>query len=184
MGVYGKGDKPMNVYDFDGTIYYKNTSIDFAFWCMNRHPSLYFTYSWQVLRAYILYKRGKLANYQLLRKLFSFLTKVKDLDIQIERYWDKNESKISAWYLAQKKPDDLIITASPACIIAPIAERLGVNCVASEYDPESGVFVNNLMYAKEKARYIFDHDFPKIENFTPTRCPIHRWHCVRKKPIW
>ncbi|MBR2590732.1 MAG: haloacid dehalogenase-like hydrolase [Clostridia bacterium] len=155
----------MNVYDFDGTIYYKNTSIDFAFWCMNRHPSLYFTYSWQVLRAYILYKRGKLANYQLLRKLFSFLTKVKDLDIQIERYWDKNESKISAWYLAQKKPDDLIITASPACIIAPIAERLGVNCVASEYDPESGVFVNNLMYAKEKARYIFDHDFPKIENF-------------------
>ena len=155
----------MNVYDFDGTIYCKNSTVDFAFWCMNRHPSLYFTYSFRVLKAFILYKSGRIPSYKFLRKLFSFLTKVDDFDTQIERYWDKNEGKISEWYLAQKKPDDLIISASPSCIIAPIAERLGVRFVASEYDRESGVFVHNLMYAKEKARYIFDQGFPKIDNF-------------------
>ena len=47
-----------------------------------------------------------------------------DFDEQIERYWDKYEKRISAWYLAQKQPDDLIISASPACIIGPIAKRL------------------------------------------------------------
>ena len=84
----------------------------------------------------------------------------------IEKVTDpKNEKKIAAWYLAQKRPDDLIISASPICIIEPIAKRLGVNFVATEYDRECGVLLNNLMYAREKAKYIFDHGFPKIENF-------------------
>jgi len=84
---------------------------------------------------------------------------------QIERFWDKHEEKISAWYLAQKRPDDLIISAAPTCIIDPIAKRLGVRAVATEYDREYGMFFNNLMAAKEKARYIIDQGFPIIENF-------------------
>jgi phosphoserine phosphatase len=99
------------------------------------------------------------------RILFSYLTEVSDFDEQIERYWDKYEKRISTWYLEQKKPDDLIISASPSCIIGPIAKRLGVNFIATDYDRKYGVFVNNLMYAKEKARYITDHGFPVIENF-------------------
>ena len=155
----------MNAYDFDGTIYPKNSTVDFALWCMNRHPKLYFTYSFRVLNAFLMYKIGRMPTYKFQHRLFGFLGKVDDFDIQIERYWDKNESKISEWYLAQKKSDDLIISASPACIIAPIAKRLGVNFVATEYDRECDVFVDNLMYAKEKARYIIDKGFPKIDNF-------------------
>ena len=37
--------------------------------------------------------------------------------------------------------------------------------MASEFDREYGVLVNNLMYAKEKAKYIIDRGFPVIENF-------------------
>ncbi len=40
-----------------------------------------------------------------------------------------------------------------------------MNYMATEYDRELGVFVNNLMYAKEKARYMVDHGFPVIDNF-------------------
>ena len=90
---------------------------------------------------------------------------IDDFDVQIEKYWDKYEKKISAWYLAQKKDDDLIISASPDCIIGPIAKRLGVRYMATEYNREFGVFTNNLMYAKEKARYIIDHGIPVIDNF-------------------
>ena len=99
------------------------------------------------------------------RIVFSYLTQVDDFDEQIERYWDKYEKRISQWYLDQKKPDDLIISASPTCIIGPIAERLGVNYIATEYNRKFGVFENNLMYAKEKAKYITDHGFPVIDNF-------------------
>ena len=155
----------MNVYDFDGTIFYSDCSIGFALWCMKRHPKLLFNWFPGVMIDLVRYKTGKIPNYLMQRRMFSYLTKIDDFDVQIERYWDKYEKRISAWYLAQKKADDLIISASPACIIGPIAERLGVNYIATEYDREYGIFLNNLMYAKEKARYIFDHGFPVIDNF-------------------
>lgn len=155
----------MNVYDFDGTIFYSDCSIGFAIWCMKRHPKLCFTYLPRAVKAFIRYKKGEIPNYLMQRILFSYLTEVSDFDEQIERYWDKYEKRISTWYLEQKKPDDLIISASPSCIIGPIAKRLGVNFIATDYDRKYGVFVNNLMYAKEKARYITDHGFPVIENF-------------------
>lgn len=155
----------MNVYDFDGTIFPGDCSISFCFWCMNRHPRLWFTFFPKALKNLILRKQGKIAEYLMQRQFFSYLTLIDDFEEQIERYWDTNEKKIAAWYLAQKRPDDLIISASPDCIIEPIAKRLGVNFMATEYDREYGVYLNNLMYAKEKARYIMDHGFPLIENF-------------------
>lgn len=178
----------MNVYDFDGTIFYSDCSIGFAFWCMKRHPKLWFTYFPQALKSYFKFKKGKIPNYLMQRKMFSYLTMIDDFDAQIEKYWDKYEKRISSWYLAQKKPDDLIISASPACIIGPIARRLGVNYIATEYDLEFGVFVNNLMYAKEKAKYIIDHGFPVIDNFysdsladTPIALCAEKAHLVTKK---
>ena len=155
----------MNVYDFDGTICYPDCSVSFAIWCMNRHPVLWLTFFPKALKNLILYKKGKMTRTLMMRRFFSFLGKVKDFDRQIERYWDKNENKIAPWYLKQKRPDDLIISASPDCIIGPIANRLGVNFMATEFNRKYGVFVHNLMYAQEKARYIFDHGFPKIDNF-------------------
>lgn len=176
----------MNVYDFDGTIFYSDCSIGFALWCMKRHPKLWFTFLPGMIKSLIMHKLGMLPNYLLQRKMFSYLTMIDDFDIQIERYWDKYENRISAWYLAQKRPDDLIISASPDCIIGPIANRLGVNYMATEYDREYGVFMNNLMYAKEKAKYIIDHGFPVIDNFysdsladTPLALCAEKAHLVK-----
>ena len=155
----------MNVYDFDGTIYHPDCAIDFAFWCMNRRPTMYVTFFPKALAGLVRYKLGKLPRYRMMRQFFSFLTKIDDFDVQIERFWDRHEKNISRWYLAQKRPDDLIISAAPTCIIEPIARRLGVKFMATEYDREYGVFLGNLMASKEKARYIIDQGFPVIENF-------------------
>ncbi|MCR5369242.1 MAG: haloacid dehalogenase-like hydrolase [Clostridium sp.] len=178
----------MNVYDFDGTIYHPDASVGFAFWCMNRHPSMWFTFFPKALKYVILYKKGKMTRCAMMRKFFSFLKDIDDFDTQIERFWDKHEKNISAWYLAQKKPDDLILTASPSCIIKPIAKRLGVQYAATEYDREFGVFVDNLMFAKGKARYMIDRGFPVIENFysdsladTPIALCAEKAHFVTEK---
>lgn len=155
----------MNAYDFDGTIYPTDCSIDFGFWCMNHHPTMWITFFPRIIFYAIKYMLGMIPNYRLQRELFRYLTLVKDFDVQIERYWDKNRKRIAPWYLEQKRSDDLIISASPLCIIEPIANRLGVRCVATDFDRELGVFMNNLMYAKEKSRYMIDHGFPKIDKF-------------------
>ena len=176
----------MNVYDFDGTIFYSDCSIGFALWCMKRHPKLLFTFLPGMIKTLIQHKMGKIPNFLLQRKMFSYLTMIDDFDVQIEKYWDKYESRISAWYLAQKKPDDLIISASPDCIIGPIAKRLGVNYMATEYDREYGIFMNNLMYAREKAKYMIDHGFPVIDHFysdsladTPLALCAEKAHLVK-----
>ena len=155
----------MNAYDFDGTIYPSNCTVEFALWCMRRHPSLCFTYAPGVLWSVLLYKLGKMPSYRMLRELYRYLSMIDDFDEQIERYWDAHEDRVIPWYLAQKRSDDLIISASPTCIIEPIARRLGVNCVATDYERELGVLLDNLMYAREKARYIIDHGFPVIDHF-------------------
>jgi phosphoserine phosphatase len=134
------------------------------------------------------YKKGSIQNYLMQRKLYSYLTMIDDFDVQIEKFWDKYEKRISAWYLAQKRPDDLIISASPICVIEPIARRLGVHFMATDYDREYGVFIDNLMYAKEKARYMADHGFPMIDNFysdsladTPLALMAEKAHLVTKR---
>ena len=60
--------------------------------------------------------------------------------------------------------------------------------MTSEYDREFGVFTNNLMYAKEKARYMIDHGFPVIDNFysdslsdTPIALCAEKAHLITNK---
>ncbi len=178
----------MNVYDFDGTIFPTDCSIGFCFWCMKRHPKMWFTFAPKAIKNIILRKIGRIPEYQMQREFFGYLRLVDDFDEQIERYWDKNEKKIASWYLKQKRPDDLIISASPDCIIGPIAKRLGVNFIATEFNRKYGVFLNNLMYAQEKAQYIIDHGFPMIDNFysdsladTPIALCAEKAYLVTKK---
>ena len=178
----------MNVYDFDGTIYPTDCTIDFCFWCMSRHPKLWFTFFPKAVKNLLLRKIGKMTEATMQREFFGYLTLVDDFDEQIERYWDKNEKRIASWYLAQKQPDDLIISASPNCVIDPIAKRLGVRYMATDFDREYGVFLNKMKYAKEKARYIIDQGFPMIENFysdsladTPLALLAEKAHLVTNK---
>ena len=178
----------MNAYDFDGTIYHSNCTVGFGLWCLRRHPSLIFTFGIRVNWYFILYKLGKIPNYRMQRELFRYLTMIDDFEEQIEAYWDEHENEISTWYLKQKRPDDLIMSSSPTCIIAPIARRLGVNYVATDYDRELGVLLDNLMYAREKARYIIDHGFPVIEHFysdslsdTPLALCAENAHLVKNR---
>lgn len=178
----------MNVYDFDGTIYYPNSFADFAVWYMNRHPALWVKFFPKAMWNVFLCGNGKKPLYTMLRDVFSLLRMIDDIDMQIERFWDEHEKKISPWYLDQKRPDDLIISASPSCIIGPIAKRLGVKYVATEYDVESGVFVGDLMFARGKSRYIIDNDFPVINNFysdslsdTPIALCAEKAHMVTEK---
>ena len=60
--------------------------------------------------------------------------------------------------------------------------------MATEYDRDVGAFVDNLMFAREKAAYIFDHGFPEIENFysdslsdTPLALCAEKAHLVTHK---
>ena len=94
----------MNVYDFDGTIYYPDCTVSFALWCANRHPKLWFTFVPKAIKYLILYKTGKLPRHRLERYFFSFLGMIDDFDEQIENFGISTKKEYLRGILRRKSP--------------------------------------------------------------------------------
>lgn len=155
----------MNVYDFDKTIYYPDSMLQFAGFCIRRHPGLLFTYLPGLLRSLLRNLAGKEREVFLHARLNSIVKYLKDPDKDITTFWEKHEKNFSEWYLKQKNPDDLIISASPEYLLKPITEKLGINLIATIVDKETGAMIGNVRLAREKAKYIIEQDMPMIDNF-------------------
>ena len=128
----------MNVYDFDKTIFHPDSSATFYRYCLKTIPRAVWPTVPRSLDAALRYGRGRLGAKELKEQLFSFLPAVRDVDALVAAFWQKNEHRIGAWYLAQKRDDDLIISASPRFLLAPVCEKLGVSLIATEMDPRTG----------------------------------------------
>lgn len=156
----------MNVYDFDGTIYDGDSSFDFFFFSLRRHPSI-------VLRlpafaaAFFRYKAKKHDKTAMKQVFFSFVKRIPDIRCDVKAFWDKNEKKIYGWYAEQKREDDLIISASPEFLLRDICERLGVRePIASRVDEKTGEFSGKNCHDREKV-VRFSEKLPdaKIDSF-------------------
>lgn len=129
----------INVYDFDKTIYRGDSSIDFYLFSLKHKPSIIRhipKQTWATLR----YMLKKITKENWKETFFSFLTDI-DTDDMVRRFWAKNEKKIYPWYLQQKENTDIIISASPEFLLAPICNKLDVWLIGSVVDPNTGKFL-------------------------------------------
>lgn len=156
----------MNVYDFDGTIYRGDSSIDFYAFCLLRRPWLvvYLPYQlWMIL----LYKLGICNKEQEKSAYFSFLKSVPDVVSEVKLFWQSHIKCMEPWYLKQKSEDDVIISASPDFLLKSICSTLGVdNLLASQVDASNGRFLSKNCYGEEKVKRFYER-FPdgRIDNF-------------------
>lgn len=142
----------MNVYDFDQTIFYPDSSYCFVKFCLRHYPRA-------VLKAL---PGSALTGVQLLRKqadtkelkeqLFSFLPWIDDVERVVAEFWDAHRGNLQPWYLAQKRADDVIISASPEFLLRPICEELGVSLIATRMDPYTGKIHGLNCHDEEKVR--------------------------------
>lgn len=103
---------------------------------------------------------------QFKQKMYTFLqgTGVQE---DVPEFWRKNLHKIKAWYFAQKREDDVIISASPRFLLEPVCADLGVRfLIASEVDPKTGAYSGVNCHGEEKVRRFYEL-FPngKIDAF-------------------
>ena len=144
----------INVYDFDGTIYNGDSSIDFYLYCLKRKPSIVLLLPIQVFG--ILMCKLKLKNKEYAKeKFFCFLKKIKNIDDYVNDFWKKNDCKIKEWYLNQKDKSDVIISASPEFLLKSLKKKLGIDrVIASKVNKKTGVFESKNCYGEEKiSRY-------------------------------
>ncbi len=146
----------MNVYDFDGTVYRGDSSVDFYLFCLRRHPSVLARFPAQAA-AFFRYRRKKCNKTAMKGVFFSYLSKISDLDVELTAFWMSHEKNIFPYYLAQKRADDVIISASPEFLLAPIAKKLGVPPpIGSRVDPETGAFASKNCHDTEKVTRFFE----------------------------
>ena len=156
----------MNVYDFDGTVYDGDSSFELFFFAVKKHPSVL---RWIPMQLYgaVMYKLGKIPKTKFKEKFYSFYRSVPDMDRLLEEFWDTKTPKIKAWYISQKREDDVIISASPEFSLRVICDRLGVkNLIASKVDKRTGECIGENCRGEEKIRR-FKERFPdgKIDEF-------------------
>ena len=124
----------MNVYDFDGTIYNGDSSVDIYFFLLKRYPKLIAYFPKQIL-GIVKYKLHLSSKEEMKEMYFSFLKGVRTDESFVDDFWKQNQNKIKEWYLNQKRKDDVIISASPEFLLKPICEILGVeNLIATKVE--------------------------------------------------
>lgn len=155
----------MNVYDFDGTIYHGDSSIDFFLYALKRNPSVLLCLPKQAW-GFVLYGTKRIDKTKLKEYFFSFLPAIDTGELS-EAFWNENQDKIFDWYLKQQKQDDIIISASPRFLLQPICNRLGIShLIASEVDLKSGMFTGENCRGQEKVRRLeAEYNVTHIDSF-------------------
>ena len=149
----------MNVFDFDKTVYPKDSAAEFIAYIAIRHPSVIVDLARGVPWAFA-YKRGKKSKTEMKQAFFKCFSRVPDIDKAVEHFWDKRMDRIEGWYMKLKSPDDVIISASPEFLLAEPCKRLGVtNLIASRVDKKTGKYSGVNCYGEEKPRR-FAESFP------------------------
>ncbi len=127
----------MNVYDFDGTLYEGDSSIDFYKYNLKRKPWLCILWPVQ-LAAAIGYKLRFISKTRM-KEIFYLYFRMIDAEAEAERFWKKNIEKIYPWYYEAHREDDVIISASPEFFLKHPCAHLGIsNLLASRVDPSTG----------------------------------------------
>ena len=138
----------INAYDFDGTIYDGDSSVDFFLYSLKRKPSniiLMPIQLWGVL-LYLLKIKDK--DY-MKEKLFCFVKRI-DTKKYVKDFWKTHTKKIKDFYLKQKKDTDIIISASPEFLLKPLESIYNFKVIATKVDENTGKFISKNCHDYEK----------------------------------
>lgn len=175
----------MNVYDFDKTIYDGDSTVDFWKWCLKQYPKtrrdLLAQGVWGIGFVFKIVPKTRFKE-----NFYRFLSRIPDTSVAVEEFWKEHKFKIKSWYLETKRADDVIISASPEFLLAPICRVLGVErMMASRVDPSNGTYTGANCHGEEKILRFreFYHD-AQIEAFFSDSHSDDPMAKISPKAVW
>ena len=163
--VLSQRNKDMNVFDFDKTIYYNDSTRDFVLWCFRHYPKtlLYLPLIGYATVRYYAFHIGTKTEFK--EKMYRFLKAIKGKE-DVERFWKEKISGIKPFYKEIHKDDDVIISASPEFLLKPLEKKLNITVIASNVDINTGKYDGLNCYHAEKVKR-FRELYPdgKIDTF-------------------
>ena len=147
----------MNAYDFDNTVFYGDSTAKFYIFELKRHPKIILKTPslFGAFAKYYIFRKGSKTDFK--QTMYRFLTCIKDIDGEVEAFWNINIDNIKPFYLEQKKTDDVIISASPEFLLFPVCKKLGLKyLIASRVDKNTGKYNGINCHGKEKVRRYYE----------------------------
>ena len=141
----------INVYDFDNTIYRGDSSVDFFRHCAAKYPRAYLC-AISAAPWFLAMLLGFADKTRVKQRFYRYLRHVPDVADEVERFWLTHDKNLKDWYFAQKREDDLIISASPEFLLVPLMKRLNLTLIASRVVAETGVYEGLNCHGEEKVR--------------------------------
>ena len=140
----------MNVFDFDKTLYPRDSTLEFYLVSLLRHPSFLLDLP-RTLLAFLKQKRGKISLQRLREISLSSFRRLRDPEGEAERFWKRRRHRLFPYYEEIRRPDDVVISASPEFLLRPIAREVGFGClIASQYDPRTGKYLGERCWGEGK----------------------------------
>ncbi len=153
----------MNIiaYDFDGTIYDGDSSVDFYKFCFQKKKTIC-KYWLKQLWYFGLYILGLKTKTEMKEVLFCFLKDLHDIDGLLKEFWNNHYTKIKPWYLKKEHLNDIIISASPEFLLELPIKKLKVkDLIASVVDIKTGKFLKENCHGEEKVKRLKEK-YPEI----------------------
>lgn len=139
----------MNTYDFDKTIFPRDSTATFYLWSLRRCPRALLSLP-RTLAAFAAMALHLASKTRCKEIFYGFLRYLPEG--MPERFWREHIGEIYPWYLAQRRDDDVIISAGPEFLLRPVAKELGFALIASRVDPKTGKTKGLNCHGEEKVR--------------------------------
>lgn len=150
----------LEVYDFDGTIYDGDSTIDFIKYLTKRKKSIVLHYP-KMCIYFIKYKLKLIKKETMKECFFEIFNKFDNIDNELELFWKTHEKNIKDFYKNKKThKNDIIASASPYFLLEPIAKKYKIKKLfASPVDKKTGKYNGMNCHNVEKVRLI-NKEFP------------------------
>lgn len=131
----------IDVYDFDGTIYDGDSTVDFVRFALRRHP-LVIAGLPRVARAAIRLAAGRSGLTQFKSALFHEMSRRFSLEAEADAFWksERTRAKLGAWFAGTPRDLPIVIaSASPEFELCHAARLLGVSrLIGTQCDLKTG----------------------------------------------
>ena len=142
-----------NVYDFDDTIFKGDSSLLFWIFCVKKKPLL-LRYLPKQIWGLARYKAKRISLTKCKEEFFCFLKGIENISDMVSLFKFKNKKRIKPWYLAQRQPNDIIITASPEFLVKELLCTGGdlPRVIGSSVDCHTGKIIGENCKGEEKVK--------------------------------
>lgn len=158
--------KEIDVFDFDKTIYTKDSSVEFFLFCLKKKksiakyiPGIVFLI---ILNRFKIIRKEKLKEY-----FFKFLRDLEHVEKFINEFWEKNKKFIRKEIIRDSNNYKVVVSASPEFLLKDICKEIGIEkLIASKVNIQSGKFETLNCHGIEKVNRL-NEEFSeyKIDKF-------------------